>query len=401
MKRAGMRRLLLCLCLLVLLPEIVFARAEGAQTETNHINEVTMMKNENLPRKLYGGRWGKPAGHLQGIACDEERKFMYMSFTDRLVKVDMEKNEIVASVTGLLAGGIYGGGAHLGCLAYHDGKVYGSLEYKAAEKFYVAVFDCAAMTEMDMDYKTSGVMTTLYMDEVVKDYIDDLDASEHENAPASMGHRYGCSGIDGITFGPLPGGKGGKTYMYVAYGVYRNPDREDNDYQVLLCFDPETFASLPFDQNNPHTQGPDLYKKLFVYTGNTHYGVQNLEYDQDTGDFWMIVYEGNKKQFPNRPVYLADGSIPLRTETLKIRGKAYPDTLEGEVMTLKANAGVYHEASGVWGIPVMPGKADTGFISLGDDLFYVAVSGKLGEEQYGYAVLMRLDRENWTFVPVE
>ena len=399
MKKAGMRGLLLFLCLLVLPAGTVFARAEG--TVSNTISEVTMMNNENLPRKIYGGHWMKPAGHLQGIACDEERKFMYMSFTDRLVKVDMEKNEIVASVTGLLAGGIYGGGAHLGCLAYHDGKVYGSLEYKAAEKFYVAVFDCDAMTEMDMDYKTSGAMTTLYMDEVVADYIDDLDAGEHENAIASMGHRYGCSGIDGITFGPLPGDKGGKEYMYVAYGVYRNEQREDNDYQVILCFDPDTFAPLPFDQNNPHTQGPALFKKLFVYTGNTNYGVQNLEYDRDTGDFWMIVYEGSKAQFPNHPVYLADGSIPLHTETLKIRGQAYPEGLQGEVMTLKAGAGEYHAASGVWGIPVMPGKADTGFISLGDDLFYVAQSGKSSERQFGYAVLMRLDRENWTFIPVE
>jgi len=398
MKKAGMRGLMLFLCLL-LLTGTVCTRAE--ETKSNTISEVTMMKNENLPRRIDGGRWMKPAGHLQGIACDEERKFMYMSFTDRLVKVDMEKNEIVASVTGLLAGGIYGGGAHLGCLAYHDGKVYGSLEYKAAEKFYVAVFDCDAMTEKDMDYKTGGVMTTLYMDEVVRDYVDDLDAGEHENAVTSMGHRYGCSGIDGITFGPLPGDRGGKEYMYLAYGVYRNEQREDNDYQVILCFDPDTFAPLPFDQNAPHTQGPALYKKLFVYTGNTHYGVQNLEYDRDTGDLWMIVYEGQKPQFPNYPVYLTDGSAPVRTEKLRISGAAYPEELTGDTLQLKAGAGVLHAESGVWGIPAMPGKADTGFISLGDDLFYVAQSGKMGEKQYGYAVLMRLNRENWTFEPVK
>ena len=71
------------------------------------------MKNENLPKSLYGGAWAKPANHLQGIACDEEHRYMYMTFTDRLIKVDMAKNEIVASVTGLLAGSIYGGGAHL------------------------------------------------------------------------------------------------------------------------------------------------------------------------------------------------------------------------------------------------------------------------------------------------
>lgn len=261
-----------------------------------------------LPLQLYCGAWEKPAGHLQGIAMDDEGRYMYYSFTDRLIKADMRTGEIVGSVTGLLAGGIYGGGAHMGCLAYHDGKVYGSLEYKAAEKFYVAVFDCAAITRMDMDYKTLGVMTAMYMDEVVRDYVCDLSAGEHNNAPDSMGHRFGCSGIDGITFGPVPGEADKGVRMLLSYGIYSNPQRQDNDYQVLLAFDPKDFAAEPFDQNHPHTVGPRLDRKFFVYTGNTTYGVQNLEYDRDTGDYWMIVYEGKKPQFPNGPVYLVDGA---------------------------------------------------------------------------------------------
>ena len=128
-----MKRLLAALCLLVLVCAPALAQSP------TYKNEVQNMNNQNLPHRLYGGIWLKPAGHLQGIACDENRDYMYMSFTDRLVKVDMHTNKVVASVTGLLAGGIYGGGAHLGCLAYYQGKVYGSLEYKAAEKFYVAV----------------------------------------------------------------------------------------------------------------------------------------------------------------------------------------------------------------------------------------------------------------------
>ena len=204
-----------------------------------------------LPLQLYCGAWEKPAGHLQGIAMDDEGRYMYYSFTDRLIKADMRTGEIVGSVTGLLAGGIYGGGAHMGCLAYHDGKVYGSLEYKAAEKFYVAVFDCAAITRMDMDYKTPGVMTTMYMDEVVRDYVCELSAGEHNNAPDSMGHRFGCSGIDGITFGPVPGEADKGVRMLLSYGIYSNPQRQDNDYQVVLAFDPKDFAAEPFDQNHP------------------------------------------------------------------------------------------------------------------------------------------------------
>jgi len=52
-------------------------------------------------------------------------------------------------------------------------------------------------------------------------------------------------------------------------------------------------------------------------------------------------------------------------------------------------------------VPVMPLKADTGFISLGDGLFYVAESGKVDDRQYGYGVLMRLNREDYTFEKVK
>lgn len=352
-----------------------------------------------LALTLYGGAWEKPAGHLQGAVADDENRYLYMSFTDRLIKVDMHTGEIVASVTGLLAGGIYGGGAHMGDLAFYQGKVYGSLEYKAAEKFYVAVFDVEKMTAMDMDYKTPGVMTAMYMEEVVRDYTDDLDGGEHENAAASMGHRFGCSGIDGITFGTMPGDVSGKIYMFLAYGVYGNPQRRDNDYQVLLAFDPAQFAAAPFDQNAPHQIGPRAYKKLYVYTGNTTYGVQNLEYDRASGDYWMIVYEGKKPEFINCPVYVVDGAAAPAERALDIPGAAYAG-LRGECLSLK-RVGRYHAQSGVYGIPVMPGKADTGFISLGNDLFYVAQSGKEDGRQYGYMHLMRLNRADYTFERVE
>lgn len=353
-----------------------------------------------LVLELYGGAWEKPAGHLQGAAADDENNFMYMSFTDRLIKVDMHTGEIVGSVTGLLAGSIYGGGAHLGDLAFYNGKVYGSLEYKAAEKFYIAVFDPEKITGMDIDYKTPGVMTTMYMKEVVGDYTDDLDVGEHRNAVDSMGHRFGCSGIDGITFGPMPGADSEKTYLLLAYGVYRNDGREDNDYQVILAFDPDAFAGAHFDQNQPHGIGPKLYKKMFVYTGNTSYGVQNLEYDRLSGDYWMIVYEGGKAQFDNRPVYVLDGKKapqmqPLRLGRENVYGKA-----EGEVLSLK-EAGTYHTLSGVWGIPQMPLTADKGFISLGNDYFYVADAGKKEDKQFGFMRLMKLDRTTYTFICVE
>lgn len=342
-----------------------------------------------LPLTLDGGQWGKPAGHLQGAVVDDERRYMYMTFTDRLLKIDMQTGEIAGSVTGLLAGGIFGGGAHLGDLAFRDGKVYGSLEYKAAEKFYIAVFDVSQITGHDIDYKTPGVMTTMYMEEVVKDYLDELDAGEHENVADSMGHRYGCSGIDGITFGPMPGDDSGKIYMFVAYGVYRNVNRQDNDYQVILAFDPDQFAGAAFDQNNPHHVGPKVYKKLFVYTGNTTFGVQNLEYDLQSGDYWLIVYKGVKENFLNPPVFVVDGAVAPKAQKLNLGDHPCYGDVTGECLTLKAE------------VNELPLKATTGFISLGDDYFYVAESGKTDEKQYGKMHLMKLDRDTYTFRCVE
>ena len=57
-------------------------------------------------------------GHIQGIAVDAERKYIYASFTTAFLKLDMNGN-IIGSVTGLCG--------HLGCIAYNydDGRVYG------------------------------------------------------------------------------------------------------------------------------------------------------------------------------------------------------------------------------------------------------------------------------------
>jgi hypothetical protein len=55
-------------------------------------------------------------GHVQGIAVDAKREYMYFSFTTRLVKTDMH-GRVVGSVKGLAG--------PLGCIAYNyeDGRV--------------------------------------------------------------------------------------------------------------------------------------------------------------------------------------------------------------------------------------------------------------------------------------
>jgi hypothetical protein len=81
---------------------------------------------------------------------------------------------------------------------------------------------------------------------VFKDYAADVngdgvfdgdDGKYRDDVIASPDHRYDCSGIDGVAFGPAFGHSDGKTYLTVAYGIYGNTRRGDNDHQVLLQYD--------------------------------------------------------------------------------------------------------------------------------------------------------------------
>ena len=187
-----------------------------------------------LPRKIESGPY--KAGHIQGIAVDAEQRYIYYSYTTMLIKTDMQGN-IVGTVTGLLG--------HLGDLGFNneDGRLYGSLEYKndaigqgilRMEKssrklqnaFYIAIFDVDKITREGMDAEKDGIMTTVYLPTVLDDYL-----AEVQTAEGKKEHRLGCSGIDGVTFGPKFGKRGGKQYLTVGYGVYGDTERSDNDYQ--------------------------------------------------------------------------------------------------------------------------------------------------------------------------
>ncbi|GAA2389909.1 hypothetical protein GCM10010404_53910 [Nonomuraea africana] len=320
-----------------------------------------------LPKEVYGGAWS--AGHVQGIALDERKGFMYFSFTNLLVKTDLQGNP-VGSVTGFTG--------HLGDLDFNakDGRVYGSLEYKAQESFYIAVFDVDRITSMGMDAQSSDVVKTVYLKEVVDDYVADMngDGRFDGNVANTPDHRYGCSGIDGVSFGPEFGKKNGKQKLTVAYGVYFNVSRQDNDHQVLLQYDIEQWKKYerPLTESAPHTSGPEAVDgKYFVYTGNTRYGVQNLEYDSHTGNWMMGVYRGAKPQFPNHSFYMIDGSVPARQAAIVDQ----PEPEEGQLLSL-APGGIEHAASGVRGWEF---GAEYGLISLGDGRFYVSKAGQVTE----------------------
>ncbi len=324
--------------------------------------------------------------HIQGIAVDQKKGYIYYSFTTKLIKSTLD-GEIVGSVEGLTG--------HLGCIDYNeeDGRVYGSLEYKndvigrgilkalgkeqeIVDAFYIVMFDVDKIDRMDMDAEKDGVMTAVHLQEVY----DDFKGTGRNRAGETVAHKYGCSGIDGTTIGPMPGSSDGKQYLFVTYGVYRDENRDDNDYQVMLCYDTSEWKQYeqPLSQANMHRNGPAApTRKFFVFTGNTSWGVQNLEYDVYTNRFWMAVYRGFKPEYPNYDLYAVDASVAPVKEELKGLNE------EGEVLTL-VKAGKLHEASGVYGWNFPFGS--TGLFAKGDGTYLISENhvGKTGQCSYIY-----------------
>ena len=313
------------------------------------------------------------AGHIQGIAIDHANGYIYYSYTTMLIKTDLA-GHVVGSVVGLLG--------HLGDLDFNeaDGRVYGSLEYKNdaigrgilnMEKssrtldnaFYIAIFDVKRIDRIGMSAEKDGIMTTVYLPTVVEDYL-----SEVETAEGRKEHRLGCSGIDGVAFGPKFGKSSGKEYLTVAYGIYADKSRSDNDYQVLLQYDTEKWAKYerPLSQDNMHQNGPKQPTgEYFVYTGNTTYGVQNLEYDPYTRSWLMAVYKGIKEHYPNYTLFAADAEAHPAKQTLQ----GIPYINKGLVVPLK-EAGMKDQATGIRGW--MWGVGSTGMASLGGGYFYLS-----------------------------
>jgi hypothetical protein len=335
-------------------------------------------------------------GHIQGIAIDAKREYIYCSFTTELVKLDMNGNEI---------GSVVGFTGHLGCLAYceEDGRVYASLEYKndvigksilrtlgiqneIKNAFYVAAFDVEKIDRSGMNAETDGVMTTVFLREPTEDYL-----YEWQEGGELRKHRFGCSGIDGVTFAPIRG----EMRLLVAYGVYGDTAREDNDYQVILSYALKDI--YPYEDilrsDHIHESGPSSCKeRFFVYTGNTTYGVQNMEYDPHTGDIFLAVYRGQKDCFPNFKMYAVNGAKEPEEKVLSGMGGTRGRTLSLRERGLCKN--------GIYGYYFPYGS--TGMISLGDGYFYFSEDhSKNGEYSSDIRLYRYTGRDDRPFEPVD
>lgn len=331
-------------------------------------------------------QWGK--NHVQGIAYDSQADLMYLSFTTSFLKTDMEGN-VIASIDRIQG--------HLGAMTFNpvDRKVYASLECKddvigqglsdfakGRSMFYIAIIDVDKVTSMGMDSENNEAFKIVCVKEATRDYHVTgfgSDGREYE-------HLYGCSGIDGVTIAPKLGKKGGKEYLYVAYGIYGDVLRDDNDYQVLLRYDikdlNEYAGVVKF--GDFYDKGPKKpLDKTFVFTGNTNWGVQNLAYDKASGKMIMAVYKGKKERFANHGMYMFD--ITAKPVKRSLEGVDY-DTSKHPVIGTSAN-------------PVLGARfkyGTTGMCPLGNGLFYFSENGKDPDSGIQYS---RVRLYRWTGDP--
>lgn len=165
----------------------------------------------------------------------------------------------------------------------------------------------------------------------------------------------------GAGIAPKVGHKGGKNQLYVAYGIYGDPSRTDNDYQVIHCYD--------ISRWNYHTRSAVPRKTYFVHTGNTSYGVQNMTYDPATRLLLMAVYKGRKPNYPNYDLYAAD--LSRHPFHAALEGVPYA----GKCLQLRlSHQGLHDDATGIsgWRFPY----GSTGIQALGDGYFYLSQNFK-------------------------
>lgn len=338
------------------------------------------------PLSQHGGSWN--SGHVQGIAVDLRGGYIYYSFTNLLARYDFGGN---------LVGTLVGWQGHLGDLDFNpeDGRVYGSLEYKKDNAFYIAVIDGGRVDRVGIDALASGILRTVHLPEVSRDF----GADAHGRAPgADPGtvplHRYGTSGIDGVGFGPRFGRTDGPQLLTVGYGVFSDTARGDNDHQVILQYDVRDWQrhARPLDERQPHYSGPAVpHGKYFVRTGNTTYGIQTLAYDGHLQRWFLGVYRGRKDGLPNYTLFAIDAaSQPRAGELAGVPGPGGDGQARGLLLPL-AGDGLADPATGIRG---WLQKADVGFQPIGHGLHYLAADSRVDGRQAADLGLVR-----WTGQP--
>ena len=161
--------------------------------------------------------------------------------------------------------------------------------------------------------------------------------------------------------------------LTIAYGIYSDVNRTDNDYQVLLQYDVKSWSKYEaiHSQENLHRNGPEKPEgKYFVFTGNTSWGVQNLEYDKHSNRWFLACYQGAKPQYANYSLFCVDGANKAKVKSLQ--GVDYQK--KGAVLPLAKAGAIDPGDKRVRGWYNRYGAC--GMHALGDGYFYLTKHGK-------------------------
>lgn len=203
--------------------------------------------------------------HLQGFSGGNG--FMYWSFTDSLVKTTMN---------GTMKCQVQIHGGHLGDIDYHNGKIYGSylknsLPGHAWEDwtgFKIYVFDAD-------DLHTENIIN---LD--ICDYYKSITCTPEDTR--------GFQGIDGVAIAPDP--KSGEDRLFVACALYTG---EKYNNQIILQF----------------TLDGVYETEYHIPTGNTVYGIQNLDYNAENKEFWFTTYGSSQPYQAKEVLYCISGDL--------------------------------------------------------------------------------------------
>lgn len=203
--------------------------------------------------------------HLQGFSSGNG--YMYWSFTDSLVKT---------TLSGTVKCQVEIRGGHLGDCDYYNGKIYASFLGNALPghawedwtSFKIYVFDADDLHVVD---------------------IINLDiCDEYKRITCTPEDTRGFQAVDGVCFAPDP--ISGETKMFVACALYTD---EKYSSQIILQLTPEGVYETEYH----------------IPTGNTVYGIQNLDYDAENKEFWFTAYGASQPYQPKETLYCISGDL--------------------------------------------------------------------------------------------
>ncbi len=195
--------------------------------------------------------------HMQGFTSDAKHEYMYWSFTDSLVKTNMKGTMICQ---------IHVGGGHFGGLDWHDGKIYVSyMKYPTPWTYFTDWQAFRIYVYEDQDLQLLKIIDIAECVEMKKNMTD------------------GFQGIDGVAFGKVPGETEDRMLVAVALET-----GEQYGNQMFLDVDEETGKIR------------NIYK---IPAGNKIFGIQNLDYEADTGCYWFTTYDAGEPYMEKETLY--------------------------------------------------------------------------------------------------